>query len=244
MDLNRLYNQVVVADPQGWEEYGERHYEQAQAEPNLRTWCRDSLSTAAVMASLREYAFDEDTEGMPLAKLNRLGLHGGVRQMVWQKSSESDLMLPAYAEIILPKPEELSIEKRTLLGPDVRPARLWVEEAVAKAQRKPQVVVPEMPQPAVIDPMSMEAKLAHSRAIQRPGTGAKDLNAMMAILGQGPQKPAQPRPQQAPALDMLAAQKALKKVIKKAPDVPLVPSKDDDLPDVGGGTPGNRRPPK
>ena len=265
MDLARIFrhDQRGPEDAQLW---GESYHKAAQQDPKLALWCPDPLVTTGVMASLQEFHPDRDTDELDSLDLEATACHGNLRGAVWRKASASGLLLPAFEQIVLPHPQDLGTEQQgdrlVILGPDGRPAAMWVEEAVAKAARRPQVVVPEMPLPEVaqVKPKAPKPPLPQSKherikaAMASPvlglGTAPAGRNLFAKateVPGPGPwwwQEQERNRKKAEAAADKRIAEREQKQALeraKKPPSTPQVPSKDDDLPDVGGRTPGISR---
>jgi hypothetical protein len=139
------------------------------------------------MASLQEFHPGRDTDELDSLDLEATACHGNLRGAVWRKAFDSGLLLPAFGQIILPHPLDLGTEQigetLVLLGPDGRPASMWVEEAVAKAARRPQVAVPEMP----LEVAQVKPKAPKPPLPPKPGTQAERIKAAMAspVLGLG-----------------------------------------------------------
>ncbi len=150
LDLARIFRREQRG-PEDAQQWGNSYHSPAQEDSKLAVYCPDPLTTTAIMASLQEFQPGRDTDELDRLTLQSTCFHGTLRSSLWQHSADSGLLLPAFAEIILPHPLDLGAEQQgpnvVILGPDGRPASMWVEEAVAKAARRSQVAVPEMPAP-------------------------------------------------------------------------------------------------
>jgi hypothetical protein len=222
------------------------------------------------MASLQEFQPGRDTDELDRLTLQSTCFHGTLRSSLWQHSADSGLLLPAFAEIILPHPLDLGAEQQgpnvVILGPDGRPASMWVEEAVAKAARRPQVAVPEMPAPELpqVQPKAPKPPLPPKPGFSKAAQIKEAMASPVLGLGTAPAGRNIFAPPAAPPKDdwwweqreanrkkaeaaaqkrqMEREQKEAAERAAKAPGKAQVPSKGDDLPDVGGGSPGHRRP--
>jgi hypothetical protein len=124
------------------------------------------------MVSFGEFHPGRDTDELDALDLEATACHGNLRAAVWRKAADSGLLVPAYGQIVLPHPLDLGSEQQgdmlVILGPDGRPASMWVEEAVAKAARRPQVAVPEMPAPPAPAPVLPEPTPIKEAAVLPP----------------------------------------------------------------------------
>lgn len=159
LDLARIFRHEQRG-PEDAQQWTDGYHKAAQQDAKLAFYCQDPTATAGVMVSFGEFHPGRDTDELDALDLEATACHGNLRAAVWRKAADSGLLLPAYGQIVLPHPLDLGSEQQgdmlVILGPDGRPASMWVEEAVAKAKRKPMIAVPEMPAVPVPAPVLPE----------------------------------------------------------------------------------------